>query len=158
MFCATFSPYIFKKNCLNIHAWHLKPPALLYAGNPFISMLNSITCVVIDPRLLYYVLYWEAWEAASQEIWELFLLPVVWVTGTPSYLESSLESLCSLWSDSWLLTVGKNKNKSHCWYFAATLEDQSCNIFFSQDLLVSSSTTQLVFSAWPHNKPHFFWR
>lgn len=94
-------------------------------------MLNSIICVVIDPRLLYYVLYWEAWEAASQEILELFLLPVVWVTGTPRYLESSLESLCSLWSDSWLLTAGKNKNKSHCWYFAATLEDQSCNIFFS---------------------------
>lgn len=132
MFCATFSHYIFKKTCLNIHACCLKPPTLLYAGNPFISILNSIICEVIDPRLLYYVLHWEAWELSSQDIFELFLLSVVWVTGTPSSLESSLESLYSLWSD--FLTVGKNKNKFHCWSFAAynILQDQSCNILFSQ--------------------------
>lgn len=56
----------------------------------------------------------EKHERLFQEIIELFLLLVVWVTGSPSRLESSLESLGS---DSWLLTIGKKK--PHCWYLAA---------------------------------------
>lgn len=37
----------------------------------------------------------EKHERLFQEIIELFLLLVVWVTGSPSHLESSLESLGS---------------------------------------------------------------